>query len=128
MSNDKPTPGEVIEQQTVIDPVKNTYTASCSICGWSVTQRKRLFHSHSAEMEKISRNFNFCRHCGKWVCEDCFFISDGNGNMLSICSACAKEQGVSGLTVTQFEEAWPQLQKTRQKRREAVQRAENKEQ
>ena len=123
MSNEKPTPEEALVQQTVVDKAAKTYTAHCGVCGMAFSQKKRLFRSHSAEIQKLSRNFNFCQSCKKWVCEDCFYIDDGHGNIMGLCSACAKEQGVSGLTVIQFEEVWPQLQKSRQKRREAAERA-----
>jgi len=123
LSEGKPTAYEAMERQTEFDQGTKTYTAYCSICGKKISLKKGLFLLHSNTIHKISQNFDYCRTCGRWVCEDCFFIDDGNGNGIGMCSACAKEQGIPGLTAIQFEEAWPQLQKRRQTRIAAVKRA-----
>ena len=126
LKENRQTPDEVLKQQTVLNPAAKTYTARCSVCGKAFSRKKRLFHSQAAEMEKLRMNFNFCRTCCKWVCEDCFYIDDGNGNSIGLCSACAGKKGLSGLTAVQFEDAWPQIQKLRQTRYMVMKRAMEK--
>jgi hypothetical protein len=115
-----------MEQQTEIDRKRKTLTARCAVCHKAKTQKKGLFRSLSVAMLKLSLNFNYCRFCKKWVCEDCFLIDDGNGNAIGICTTCAKGKGVTGLTIVQFEEAWPHIKARRQLRIEAAKRAMEK--
>ena len=112
-----------IEKQTDHDPASKTYIARCAVCGKAKSHKKRFFRSRPAAMRQLSLKFNFCDNCGKWVCEDCFFVDDGNGSLLGICTVCAKKQGISGLTSAQLEEAWPDIRRKIRARNEAVQRA-----
>ena len=112
-----------IEKQTDYDPASKTYTTCCAVCGKAKSQKKWFFRSRSAAMRKLCLEFNFCDNCGKWVCEDCFLVDDGNGSLLGICTACAKKRGISGLTSAQLEEAWPDIRRKIRARNEAVQRA-----
>ena len=104
-------PWEVFEGQVEYNPAARTYTARCGVCGKIQTLKKTLFFSRDRTLEKLRMPFNFCETCGKWVCEDCYLIDDGNGNGIGICTACAKERGRTGLTSAQLDEAWPDLQK-----------------
>jgi hypothetical protein len=117
-----------IEKQTEYNPESKTYTARCGVCGRPETRKKTFFRSLSAVFDKLRLQFNFCDTCGKWVCEDCYCVDDGNGNCIGICTACAKEQGITGYTIPQFEEAWPEIHRRIRVRNEAVGRAVEKEQ
>jgi hypothetical protein len=112
-----------IERQTEYDRAAKTYTSRCGVCGKAISLKKGLFRSHYAAIQKQRLNFAFCDSCGKWVCEDCFLIDDGNGNGIGICTACAKERGITGLTSAQFEEAWPRIQSVFRARIKAARRA-----
>jgi hypothetical protein len=119
---------EAMERQTEYDKARKTYTSRCAVCGKPKSLKKGLFLSHVAAIQKLRLKFNFCDTCGKWVCEDCFLIDDGNGNGIGICTACAKERGITGLTPAQFEQAWPRLQSVFRSRLNAARMAMRKEQ
>jgi hypothetical protein len=118
---------DAFEQQTEYKAEGKTYTARCAICGRDKTEKKPWYRSHDETRDKLRLKFFFCETCGKWVCEDCFYIDDGKGNGIGICTTCAKERGRTGLTLAQFEEAWPELQKRIWARGTAARRAMRKE-
>jgi transcription elongation factor Elf1 len=114
---------EAMERQTEYDKASKTYTARCGVCGKAKSLKKGLFQSLFSAIQKLRLKFNFCDTCGKWVCEDCFLIDDGNGNGIGICTVCAKKHGITGLTGAQFEEAWPRIQSSLVARFRAAKRA-----
>jgi hypothetical protein len=115
-----------LERQLEYDPAGKTYTVRCAVCGKVHTLKKTLFMTRYRAFQKLRMKFNFCDTCGKWICEDCFYIDDGKGGMIGICIPCAKERGSTGLTLAQFEEAWPQIQERRIKRIIAARKANEK--
>jgi hypothetical protein len=119
---------EAMERQTEYDKATKTYTSRCGVCGKAKSLKKGLLLSHFSAIQKLRLNFNFFDTCGKWVCGDCFLIDDGNGNGIGICTACAEERGITGLTGAQFEEAWPRIESVFRSRIQAAKRAMNKEQ
>ena len=82
--------------------------------------KKPLYFTRSWIIDKLRLNYNYCDVCDKWVCGDCFLTDDGNGNSIGICTACAKERGVTGLTCAQFEEEWPEIRRRIWVRSQAV--------
>jgi len=102
---------EAFERQTEYEAEGKIYTAKCAVCGKAKTEKKPWYRSHDTAKVRLRLKFFFCETCGKWVCEDCFYIDDGKGNGIGICIPCATERGKTGLTLAQFEEAWPELQK-----------------
>lgn len=117
---------QAFEQQTRYDSATKTFTVYCAVCGQAKKQRETWLRGCDKTLLNLRRELLFCDSCGKWVCEDCFLIDDGKGNGIGICTACALAQGISGLTSTQFEEAWPDIQRPIQKRLEAARRAAKK--
>ncbi|OQB52643.1 MAG: hypothetical protein BWX97_01187 [Firmicutes bacterium ADurb.Bin146] len=117
---------QAFEQQTRYDSATQTFTAHCAVCGQEKKQRATWLRSRKKTLLNLRWELLFCSSCGKWVCEDCFFIDDGKGNGIGICTACALAQGISGLTSAQFEEAWLDIQRPIQKRLEAARRATQK--
>ena len=114
---------EAFERQSGYNPAGKTYTARCGVCGTAKTEKKPWFRSHDAARVRFRLKFFFCETCGKWVCEDCFYVDDGKGSSIGICTSCAAERGRTGLTLAQFEEAWPELQKRIWARGTAARRA-----
>lgn len=114
------------EQQTRYDSATQTFTFNCAVCGQAKKQRETWLHGRDKALLNLRRELLFCDSCGKWVCEDCFLIDDGEGNGIGICTACALAQGISGLTSAQFEGAWPDILRPIQKRLEAARRAAKK--
>nr|AGS53032.1 hypothetical protein [uncultured bacterium contig00031] len=90
------------ERQVTHESASKTYTAACPVCGKAVTGGKSLFLTPNGVLAKLRLLFNFCRVCGKWVCENCYFVQDTNGSM-GICSACAKKKGITGKTAAEVE-------------------------
>jgi hypothetical protein len=117
---------EALERQVEYDLGSKTCTAHCGVCGKTKSQKKRFFLALSTAIGKLRMQFNFCETCGKWVCEDCFLIDDGNGNSIGICASCAKEQSIKGLTSDELVEAWPKIQCRIQRRNAVVKRAAEK--
>jgi hypothetical protein len=115
-----------IRKQTQYDPVSKIYTARCAACGKARSQKKEWYRSRAKTLRALRFQFYFCDTCDKWVCEDCFLLDDGNGNSIGICTVCAQEQGITGLTDAQFEEKWPEIKKRMWARHETIMRAENK--
>jgi hypothetical protein len=131
MNNEKATPpvrpsDAAIKKQTEYDPASKIYTAHCGVCGKARSQKKEWYRSRAKTLRALRFQFNFCDTCEKWVCEDCFLLDDGNGNSIGICTACAKEQGITGLTDAEFEEKWPEIKKRIWARHETIMRAEKK--
>lgn len=131
MSGKKPTPPmrpsqQAFERQIQYDSAAKAFTAHCAVCGKVKKQRKTWPHSREKTIMNLRRELSFCDTCGKWVCEDCFLIDDGKGNCIGICTACASERGMTGLTSAQFEEAWPDIQRPIRERLEAARRAAKK--
>ena len=93
------------EKQMEYDPAGKTFKARCAICGKEKTQKKGWFARHERTVLLLRYEFAYCDTCNRWVCEDCFLIDDGNGNSIGICTDCAKEKGIAGLTEEQFAEA-----------------------
>lgn len=111
-----------IERQTTYDHQSKSFVIRCAICNERKIQKKQWLRSSAATLRELRQLFNFCRPCKRWVCEDCFLVDDGNGDGIGICIECAIEQGITGMTAAQFEEAWPELQHHINERREAAQR------
>ncbi|MDR1464291.1 MAG: hypothetical protein LBJ11_03180 [Oscillospiraceae bacterium] len=92
--------------QTTYSRIDHAFTSRCAICGKEQTMRKIWYQSRGKTLSELRLQFNRCEHCGKWVCCDCYLVDDGHGNGAyegsDICSACAKERGIIGLTVTQM--------------------------
>ena len=95
---------QAFERQLDFDPASKTYAARCAVCGKVHTLKKTLFMPRYRAFQKLRMQFDFCDACNKWVCEDCFYIDDGNGQVLAICIPCAKERGREGITLAQFDE------------------------
>ena len=106
---------QAFEQQTRYDSATKTFTARCAVCGQAKKLRQTWLRGRVKTLLNLRQELLFCDSCGKWVCEDCFLIDDGKGNGIGICTACALAQGISGLTSTQFEDAWPDIQRPIQK-------------
>jgi len=121
-------PLEAFDEQLEYDRASKTYTARCADCGKVYSQKKAWWRSKDATLQKLRFEFACCEKCGKWFCEDCFFIDDGKGNSIGICSSCAKERGINGLTIEQFDVVWPAVRSRIMARRAAGLRAMNKEQ
>jgi len=100
-------PAEAFDEQLHYDWAGKTFTARCGFCGRAISRKKEWFRSKDAAKKELRLNFGCCEECGKWVCEDCFCVDDGNGNSIGMCAACAKERGVNGLTMEQFDVEWP---------------------
>ena len=50
--------------------------------------RQTLYNrSYGRAVQRHARFFNRCPSCGKWVCDDCFDLSDGYG----ACKSCAQK-------------------------------------
>ena len=50
--------------------------------------RQRVYnHAKSNSVQVIAMLFNQCRHCYRWVCDDCYDISDPDGT----CRECMKQ-------------------------------------
>ncbi|MDR1464290.1 MAG: hypothetical protein LBJ11_03175 [Oscillospiraceae bacterium] len=132
MNNEKATPpmrpsDVAIEKQTEYDPGSKIYTTHCGVCGKPRSQHKDWYRSRFKTFRKLRLQFNFCDTCNRWICEDCFFLDDGNGNSIGICTECAEKQGIKGLTQAGFEEKWPEIKKRIWEKNEAVMRAVEKE-
>lgn len=106
------------DKQTSYEPDKKTYSLRCGVCGEAVSEKRRLLRSRDSTLAKLRLNYNFCDTCNRWVCGDCYLVDDGNGNGIGICTACATERGITGLTNAQFNEAWPDIQRRQNERRE----------
>ena len=49
--------------------------------------RQTLYNLNYAKaVRRLARFFNRCPSCGKWVCDDCFDLTDGYG----ACGSCAE--------------------------------------
>lgn len=117
---------EVFERQTRYSRMTRTFTACCAVCGKRYKQRKKWYNSKEATLGALREQFNHCDLCGKWVCDDCNIVEDGNGNAAydggDLCAVCAKERGITGISVTYFnEQVWPGMWQCIQER-EAQQR------
>ena len=104
---------ETSNRQSEYDPDSKTYTAWCAICGKVKSQEKPFFDPHLKTIAGLQQSFFYCDTCGRWVCEDCYLINDGIGNGIGMCIECAEERGIKGLTITQFEKAWPHIRNRR---------------
>jgi len=102
-------PAEAFVEQMEYDRAGKTFTARCGVCGRAISQKKGWFRSRDAAIKKLRLNFGCCEKCGTWVCEDCFCVDDGNGNSIGMCTTCANERGINGLTMEQFDAAWPDI-------------------
>jgi hypothetical protein len=71
-------PLEAFDEQMGYDKAAKTYTARCAVCGKAISVKKAWYRSKDATIEKLRLNFSCCDKCGKWVCENCFLIDDGN--------------------------------------------------
>jgi hypothetical protein len=104
------------DRQTTYDPARKTYTAKCAVCGRAHTQKKRLFRGKRGSVAELRIRFNYCQTCGRWICNDCYLVDDGNGDPIAICTDCAKERGVTGVTNAQFDALWPEIERRRRER------------
>lgn len=93
-------PLAAFERQVTHETGSKIWTAKCAVCGKAVTGKKSLFHTEKGVLHRLRLLFNFCRVCGKWVCENCYLIHDTNGSM-GICTACAKKKGITGKTAAE---------------------------
>jgi len=103
-------PLAAFDDQLEYDRAGKTFTVRCGVCDKAVSKKKEWFRSRAAVLKELRLNFGCCEKCGKWVCEDCFCVDDGKGNSIGMCAVCAKERGVNGLTIEQFDAAWPGIQ------------------
>jgi len=100
-------PLEAFDEQMDFDRESKTFTARCAVCGKAVSLKKGLFESRDKALERLRRGYlGWCEMCGKWVCDDCFCVDNGNGKGIALCTACAKEHGINGVTVEHFDEVW----------------------
>ncbi len=81
------------------------FHVTCEVCGKRITGRKhgilRLFpQKYEKAKQRAARSlataFNYCKGCGKWVCNDCYTITDQEDDM---CIECAKEHRLTGMIV-----------------------------
>jgi len=103
-------PLEAFDEQLQYDRASRTFTARCGVCGKVISQKKVWFRTKAVALQKLRLNFGCCEKCGKWICEDCFCVDDGNGNSIGMCTKCARERGINGLTIEQFDVEWPAIQ------------------
>ncbi|MDR0916395.1 MAG: hypothetical protein LBN02_04310 [Oscillospiraceae bacterium] len=109
-------------KQTELDEPNMTYIARCAVCGKSRTIKKKLFCSNDKTLSELRLRFNYCQTCGRWICNDCYLVDDGNGNAMAICPDCAKERGITGVTNAQFDALWPEIRRRRRERNNARER------
>ena len=128
---------EAFEEQMRHGRLIHTFTACCAVCGKKYKKRKKWYDCKEEAVAELRKQFNYCDVCGKWVCDDCHIVEDGNGNPVydkgQICAACAKERGITGISVTYYNEKiwpekWPLIQERqaelRKQREQAAQKGE----
>jgi hypothetical protein len=113
---------QAFDRQTTYDSDSKSYTAKCAVCGKAHTQKKRLFSGKRGSLAKIRLHFNYCQTCGRWICNDCYLVDDGNANCIGICTDCAKDRGITGVTNAQFDALWPEIDRRRRERYVAMKR------
>jgi hypothetical protein len=91
-----------ITQTVSAEPGTKRCKARCPCCG--KTYHKRLWRmSREDEMfTSLQRHFEYCQHCGKWVCKDCYcVITDKTGE--EMCRQCAEASGAEGMNGKQYD-------------------------
>jgi hypothetical protein len=107
------------ERQVTHETGSKIWTAKCAVCGKEFSAKKRFFNSLDGVLMKLRFNFNFCRHCGCFVCNGCYLVYDRDGRELSRCRNCAEKQGITnGLTNAEFDEVFPEMERKRKKNNE----------